>query len=35
MIFLDNEGQIPASAESREIFGLLGLIHLLAGIFGI
>ena len=29
---LDNEGQIPPSAESRDIFGILGIINLLAGI---
>nr|XP_058967684.1 phosphatidylinositol-3-phosphatase SAC1-like [Pocillopora verrucosa] len=27
----DNEGQIPPSAESRDIFGILGIINLLAG----
>ena len=31
-LFLDNEGQIPPSAESRDIFGILGIINLLAGI---
>ena len=30
---LDNEGQIPPSAESRDIFGILGIINLLAGEF--
>lgn len=28
---LANEGQIPPSAESRDIFGILGIINLLAG----
>ena len=31
-LFVDNEGQIPPSAESRDIFGILGIINLLAGI---
>ena len=35
MIFIipiiDNEGQIPPSAESRDIFGILGIINFLAG----
>lgn len=28
----DNEGQIPPSAESRDIFGILGIVNLLAGL---
>ncbi|XP_073234289.1 phosphatidylinositol-3-phosphatase SAC1-like isoform X1 [Porites lutea] len=31
LILADNEGQIPPSAESRDIFGILGIINLLAG----
>ncbi|KAK3698605.1 hypothetical protein QZH41_014585 [Actinostola sp. cb2023] len=27
----DNEGQIPPSAETKDIFGIMGIIHLLAG----
>jgi hypothetical protein len=27
----DNDGQIPPSAETKDIFGIMGIIHLLAG----